>query len=61
MWLVEPLFDTTLVVIDLYIINPGYLKDGPTYFTKLLDNGMEKLNKMFVKLNIIDMISEINN
>lgn len=44
----------------MYVINLGYLKDGPLRFIELLDGGIKEFNKILVGLNIATVIPETN-
>lgn len=61
MWPVDPISNTTLFLIDIHVINLGYLEDRSSYFTKLLDDSMRELNKLLVRLNTAVIISDNNN
>ena len=51
MWPADPLSNATLIIIGMYVINLGYLKDRPPYFTELLDGGTKESNWILVRLN----------
>lgn len=60
-WLADPLFNATRVIVGIYVTNLGYLKDKPLYFTELLDGNIEELNKMLIELDTAIVIPETNN
>lgn len=60
-WPVNPLPDTTLVIIGIYITNLSYLKDGPSHFMEFPDSSMEESNWMLVVLDIAAIIPETDN
>ena len=61
MWLIDLLFDVTLITIGIYVINLGYLKNRYPYFIEFLNSSIEESNKMLVRLDTIAVILEINN
>ena len=61
MWLANSLFDVTFIIIGMHVTNLGYLKDGSLCFTEFSDGGMDKSNKILVRLDIAAVILEINN
>lgn len=58
MWSTDPLSNATFIMVDIHVINLGYLKKGSLRFTKLSNSGTEESNKMLVGLDIAAVISE---
>lgn len=52
------LSDITLVTVGIYINNLNYLDDRLSYFMELLDNGMEELSRMLIRLNTAAVIAK---
>lgn len=50
----------TLVIVDMHVINLGYLEDRPPCFMKLPDGGTKELSRMLVRLDTITVIPEID-
>lgn len=61
MWPADLFSDTTFVIVDMYVINLGYLKDRFSYFIELLDNSIQESNRILVGLNTTTDIPETNN
>lgn len=59
-WPIDPLFNVTLIIVDIYVTNLGYLKNRSPYFTELPDSVMEKLNKILVGLDTATVIPDID-
>lgn len=60
-WPANPLPNTILITVDIYVINLGYLKDRPSCFMKFLNSSIEKSDRILVKLNIAAVIPETDN
>ncbi len=59
-WPVDPLPDTTLIIVGMHVTKLGYLEDGPPCFTELPDGGTEESNRMLVGLDTAAVIPETN-
>lgn len=57
-WLADPFLDAILVIVDMNVINLGYLEERSPYFTKLSDDGIEMSNEILLKLDIATIILE---
>ena len=56
----DPLSNAIFIIVDIYIINLGYLENRPLHFMELLDSGTKEFNKILVGLNIATVIPETN-
>ncbi len=56
MWLADPLPDMTFIIVGMYVINLGYLEDGPFCFTELTNSDIEELNRMLIGLHTTTII-----
>lgn len=59
-WLADSIFDTTLFVLDMHVINLDYLEDGAPCITELPNSNMEELN-LGLGLNYAAAISDNDN
>lgn len=59
--LVDLFSNTTLAIVNMHITNLGYLEDKLFCFTKLLDSGIEELNKMLLGLDTAAVIPITDN
>lgn len=60
-WPADPISDTKLIIIGIYVTNLGLIEDRSFCFIELLNGSTEKSNIMLVRLNITAVILEINN
>lgn len=57
---VDAFSNTKLITISMFINNLGYLEDKSLHFMKILNSGLEKINKMLVGLDKTAIIPKIN-
>lgn len=55
-WPPEFLPDVILITVGIHVSNLCYLKDKPCCFTELLNDNIEELNKMLVRLDTAAVI-----
>ena len=60
-WPVNSLPNITLIIIGMHVTNLDYLENKPFCFTELLNGGIEKLNRMLVRLDTATVIPETDN
>lgn len=60
MWPADLFPNTTLITIGIYVINFGYLEDGPPCLMKFPDGDTKELNKMLVGLDTTAIIPKTN-
>lgn len=60
-WPADPILNAIFLILNMHIINLGYLEDGFFWFTEFSDGNTEELNGILEELNNAVAISNYNN
>lgn len=61
MWPANLFPNVAFTMVGMHVTNPDYLEERPLCFTELLDSGIEKSNRILVRLDKAAVIPETDN